>query len=351
MSTAVEAPSAAPSGPTTSRRPSLARAEVHRLRSRRLVRLLVALSALLFLGGLVLAHLEYAQTSASVLADAGERRQAALEEQQGYHEQCLAAPVPPDVPGGATPEQLCGPAPTLEQLGSVEDFLDERPFTLDEDGRGGLVAVATATAGLAFLLGATYVGAEWSTRSMVALLFWEPRRLKVMGTKLAVLAGASALLAVVSQAVWLLVARVSLAPTRGTTDVPDGTWGELVAASGRGVVLVVLFGLLGFGIANLLRGTAASFGFAFVWFVIAENLLRGLVPSVRPYLLSESAVALLTQGGSTIYVEQPTVDATGGMTTSGEVVVSNLQGGLVLTAVVAAVVGLGVLLFARRDLD
>jgi hypothetical protein len=151
--------------------------------------------------------------------------------------------------------------------------------------------------------------------------------------------------------VWLLVARVSLAPTRGTTDVPAGTWGELVAASGRGVVLVVLFGLLGFGIANLLRGTAASFGFAFVWFVIAENLLRGLVPSVRPYLLSESAVALLTQGGSTIYVEQPTVDATGGMTTSGEVVVSNLQGGLVLTAVVAAVVGLGVLLFARRDLD
>lgn len=351
MSTTVAAPAAGPVPATTSaRRPSLARAEVRRFTSRRLVRLLLALSVLLFVGGMVLATLEYAQTTPAIVAEATERRQALLEEQEGYRQQCLAQPVPPDVPAGTTPEQLCGTPTTVEQLGSVENFLDKRPFTLDGDGRSGLLAVAIATAGLAFLLGATYVGAEWSTRSMVALLFWEPRRLKVMVTKLLVLAAASALLGVVAQAAWLLVARYVLAATRGTTAVPDGTWGELVAGAGRGVLLVVLLGLLGFGIANLLRNTAASFGVAFVWFVIAENVLRGLVPASRPYLLTESAVALLTQGGSRVYVNEATVDAQG-FSSSREIVISNLQGGLVLTAVVAAVVALGVLLFARRDLD
>jgi len=240
---------------------------------------------------------------------------------------------------------------TIDQLGPVDTFLDKRPFAMDADGRGGLLAVATATAGLAFLLGATYVGAEWSTRSMVALLFWEPRRLKVMATKLLVVVGASAALGVLSQAAWLLVARFWLAATRGTSDVPDGTWGELIAGAGRGVLLVVLLGLLGFGIANLLRNTAAAFGVAFVWFVIAENVLRGLLPASQPYLLTQSAAALLTQGGSRVYLDETTVDERGVFSSSREIIVSNLHGGLVLAAVVTVIVALGVLLFARRDLD
>jgi hypothetical protein len=348
VATPAETPSpAAASSP----RPSLARAEVRRLTSRRLVRLLLALSVLLFAGGMVLATLEYAQTTPAIVAEATERRQALFEEQEGYRQQCLAQPVPPDVPAGTTPEQRCGTPATVDQLGRVEDFLDKRPFTLDEDGRNGLLAVAIATAGLAFLLGATYVGAEWSTRSMVALLFWEPRRLKVMVTKLLVLAGAAVVLAVAAQTAWLLVARYVLAATRGTTAVPDGTWGELVAGAGRGVLLVVLFGLLGFGIANLLRNTAAAFGAAFVWFVIAENVLRGLLPASQPYLLTQSAVALLSEGGSSVYVSEATVDETGAFSSSREIVLSNLHGGLVLATVVAVVVALGVLLFARRDLD
>jgi ABC-type transport system involved in multi-copper enzyme maturation permease subunit len=352
MSNTVAPPAVAPSPATTSpRRPSLARAEVHRFAARRLVRLLLALSALLFVGGVVLATLEFAQTSPQLVAEATERRQAALDEQERFRQECLAAPVPPDLPAGTTPEQICGTPGTIEQFGSVEDFLDKRPFTLDGAGRGGLLAVATATAGLAFLLGATYVGAEWSTRSMVALLFWEPRRRKVMATKLLVLAGASAALGVLTQAAWLLVGRYLLAATRGTTAVPDGTWGELIAGAGRGVLLVVLLGLLGFGIANLLRNTAASFGAAFVWFVIAENVLRGLLPASQPYLLTESAVALLTEGGSRVYVNDATVDGQGMFSGGREIVISNLHGGLMLAAVVAAVLALGVLLFVRRDLD
>ena len=44
-----------------------------------------------------------------------------------------------------------------------------------------------AAAVVAFIIGATWIGAEWSSRSLVALLFWVPQRMKVMATKIAVL--------------------------------------------------------------------------------------------------------------------------------------------------------------------
>jgi hypothetical protein len=110
------------------------------------------------------------------------------------------------------------------------------PFTLDGAGSAGVIAIAVATAVLAYLLGATYVGAEWSTRSMVALLFWEPRRARVMAAKLTTLAVATALLAVLAEGTWLVTARM-LAATRGTTTGPEGVWGATAVLIALGVVL------------------------------------------------------------------------------------------------------------------
>lgn len=354
MSTAL-APAPAPApvpAAAAVRRPSLLRAELRRFRSRRLVQLLLLLGALVFAGVVALATTQFATSSPEVLAAATQQRQVVLDQSRGYREQCLAQPTPQGVPAGTPAEEYCGPPLTIEDLGPIDNFIDKRPFTLDSEGRAGLVAVAAATAGLAFLLGATYVGAEWSTRSMVALLFWEPRRLKVMATKLGVLVGVTAVLAVLAEGAWLLAARYLLATARGTTTVPNGTWGELYGSAGRGVLFVVLVGLLGFGIANLLRNTAASFGFAFVYFVIVENVLRGFRPGLRPYLLTENATALLTEGGQRIYTNEYFIDERGNYIDTGrEILVSNLHGGLLLAGVVAAVVVLGVVLFARRDLN
>lgn len=184
------------------------------------------------------------------------RQQFAIEEER-FRVDCLS-----DVgtPHGPT-EADCGPPRTPESLGSVEDFLAKGPFTLDGAGSAGVIAIAVATAVLAYLLGATYVGAEWSTRSMVALLFWEPRRARVMAAKLTTLAVATALLAVLAEGTWLIAARV-LAATRGTTTGPEGVWGELFASAGRGVLFVVLIGLLGFGLANLVRNTGGRWASA-----------------------------------------------------------------------------------------
>ena len=67
----------------------------------------------------------------------------------------------------------------------------------------GAVGFGVLSAVLAGLIGATWIGAEWSSRSLVALLFWVPQRMRVMGTKIAVLVGAALLLGVVAQAGWL----------------------------------------------------------------------------------------------------------------------------------------------------
>jgi ABC-type transport system involved in multi-copper enzyme maturation permease subunit len=341
VSTALEVPPA----PATSRRGSLLRAELHRFRSRRMVRVLLLLAVLGFVGGVATASTQYAKTSPARVAAAEAERQQILVESEGYRRQCL------DQVGGDAAEEQCGPPLTLDNLGDLSNFLRPAPFRLAEDGRNGVVAVAVLTAALAFLLGATYVGAEWSTRSMVALLFWEPRRLRVMAAKLTILAVLSAVLAVLAAAAWLLAAR-ALAATRGTGDGPPGLFGELVGSAGRGVLLVVLMSLLGFGVANLLRNTAAAFGFGFVYFAIVENIVRGVRPRWQPYLLTENTLALLQEGGLKIFLNESFVDSTGAYQTGGrEVLVGNLHGALVLTAVTAVVVAAGVVLFARRDLD
>lgn len=333
----------APPGPG-----ALLAAESLRLRSRRLVRVLLVLGAVGYLAALLLASTQYARPSAAGLADATAQRQQVLVQQEQFRQDCLAQV---GTPQGAPTADQCGPQLTVDQVGRVEDFIDKQPFTLNREGRDGVLVVAAATAVFAFLLGATYVGAEWSSRSMVALLFWEPRRYRVMAVKLAVLTGVAATLGVLSQGVWLIAARV-LAATRGTTSTPKHLWAQLAGASGRGVLLIVLVALLGFAVANLIRNTAAAFGAGFVYFAIIENVIRAVRPAWQPWLLTDNAVALVTHGGHKIFLNEGFIDARGFYQSTGrEIIVSNLHGALVLAAVTALVTTAGVVLFARRDLN
>lgn len=145
--------------------------------------------------------------------------------------------------------------------------------------------------------------------------------------------------------------RELLATTRGTGAHPPGLWGQLIGSAGRGVLLVVLVGLLGFGVANLLRNTAAAFGFGFGYFAIVENVLRGLRPRWQEWLITDNAVALLQHGGLRLLLNDAVVDSRGGFQTTRQLHLTNLHGALVIGAVTAVVVLVGVVLFSHRDLD
>ena len=127
---------------------------------------------------------------------------------------------------------------------------------------------------LAALVGATWIGAEWSSRSLVALLFWVPRRMQVMGAKLAVLVLARRCSASSRRSAgWRCPA--SCAPSSApATPCPHGFWGDLLQTQGRGVLLTVIAALLGFGLTNLVRNTGAALGIAFVYFVVVETAVK-----------------------------------------------------------------------------
>jgi hypothetical protein len=253
-----------------------------------------------------------------------------------------------DIPAGTDPEDFCGPEQTRDDI-QLEWYLDKAPFDFVSSGADGALAFAGISAVVAALIGATWIGAEWSTRSLVALLFWVPRRMQVMTAKLVVLAGASALLGVVAQAGWLGMSGILRATVGLDRAVPDGFWSDLLQTQARGVLLTVIAALLAFGLTNLVRNTGAALGIAFVYLVIVENAVRVMRPAWEPWLLSNNALGLAQQGGYTIIRYDGIPDASGFIEPT-EYFLGHLQSGIYLGAVTIVVVGIGALLFARRDL-
>jgi hypothetical protein len=289
----------------------------------------------------VIGLLNFGEPTAADRAAAEAEVQRIVEESESFRQQCLADP---NLPDDLSPEVACGPRLTADDF-PVEDFIGKAPFDLEGSAAAGAIGFAAAAAVLAFLVGATWIGAEWSTRSIVALLFWVPRRLKVIGAKLGVLVLTSALFGVLAQAAWLAMAGI-LRATVGTDEpLPDGFWADLLATQARCVLLVVLVALAGFGLADLVRNTGAALGIGFVYFAIVETAIGALRPTWQPWLLTNNAGGLVAPDGLTLFIWDPP-----SAQEPTEYVVTNLQGGLLLGAVVAVIVGIGVALFATRDL-
>lgn len=347
MSAVVDQPTARPDGGTLSRAGfgGLLRSELHRFRSRRFIQVVLALALAGWVVATGIALTQHGTPGSDEIARAEQQIAADLAMGEQYRQECLAQA---DVPPGTSPEDFCGREQTREDF-ELAWYLDTAPFDLASSGATGALAFAGIAAVVAALIGATWIGAEWSTRSLVALLFWVPRRMQVMTAKLVVLTGAAALIGVVAQAAWLAMAGVLRTFVGLDAELPAGFWSDLLQAQARGVLLTVLAALLAFGLTNLVRNTGAALGIAFVYLVIVENLVRGMRPLWQPWLLSENALALVQQGGSTIYVYDGQPDRNG-MVEPIEYYLGHLQAGVLLGVVTLVVVGIGAVLFVKRDI-
>ena len=334
-------------------RGSLFKAELHRFRARRFIQVLFGIAVVGWLIALVIGLLNYGTPTDADYADAQAQVDQILAENNQYREDCLANPERfggPGMPEDMSPEEICGPPMTAQDIGGVAGFLTKAPFDLAETGTAGAVGASMLVAALAFVIGTTWIGAEWSSRSIVALLFWAPRRLRVMGTKLAVLVLGATLLGVLAQVGWLTMAGILDAAVGLDEPLPDGFWSTLLQTQARGVLLIVLAAVLGFGLTSFVRNTGAALGIAFGYMVAIQLILAATKPSWAPWMLGTNAFALVSPDGLTIPLFDQIDYSPGGMGEYLEYYLGNLQAGVFLGAVAVALVGLGTWLFARRDI-
>jgi ABC-2 type transport system permease protein len=133
-----------------------------------------------------------------------------------------------------------------------------------------VLAFSAILAMIAFVAGASYVGAEWSTGGMMNLLLWRPQRLQVLTTKLAALLSMLFGLSVVTIALWTAGFWL-VASLRGTTDrMTSGAWQSYGLTELRGIGLILAFGTVGFALASLGRHTAVALGGAIGAIVVGQ---------------------------------------------------------------------------------
>jgi hypothetical protein len=233
---------------------------------------------------------------------------------------------------------------------SADDFLTTQPFTWASGYRDGVFAVAVGFAALMFLIGASAGGAEWGARTLPALLYWEPRRVRVLVAKCVALGVVAAAVSLAAQVLWL-IAGFALEATRGPavpSELPDGFWTEILGIAGRGAVLAVLMTLVAFGIANLTRNTAAALGVAFVYFAILENLIGFLRPGLLRWQINSNAIALLTPGGFEVPAGGSPEDVFSGQAME-MILIGNARAGLWLATIAGLVLLVATVVFVRRD--
>ena len=161
---------------------------------------------------------------------------------------------------GAPPDECVVPEPTL-----VEFTGSPTPF---KDATGTALKLSALLAALvAFMIAASFIGAEYSSGSMTSWLTFVPRRGHVFWSKLLTVAGFAVLLGMLCATLVFDVALV-LAHLHGSR---VESVRELVEMGARSVLSVVVLAIFGFCIGLLSRRTAGAIGvllaLVVVWFV------------------------------------------------------------------------------------
>ncbi|MEV0429831.1 ABC transporter permease subunit [Micromonospora sp. NPDC050495] len=251
--------------------------ELRRLAKRRLTRLLLVL-LVLGLAGVATAfsfssHKLSPEVVAAAQVEADAQYHRALESWQRAVADCDAAQA-----RGEETEDRFGPncARDFQPQPEMFDPKWNLPYQFDFRAEfSTFIAVfAGAMALFAFIVGASFVGAEWSTGGMMNLLLWRPKRLAVLGTKLAAVLttvlGVTVLLGALWTAAFWLIGTVS-----GTTaKMTPGVWRSFGLDGVRAVGLVLAFAAVAFALASLGRHTAMALGAAVAVFAISEVGIR-----------------------------------------------------------------------------
>jgi hypothetical protein len=287
----------------------LLRAELARLFGRRFTKIMLGVVLLLLavvaVGLAATSHQHNAQTRAEALAKIQqvrqqnaaniERMRADCEAQQ--RDPSTASPGKDKFPPGFDCSQINDAfAPTDQDVANFEPH----QFVFRTDADQSLMVVGFVLALLAFAVGASFVGAEWSSGGMMNLLLWRPRRIPLLLGKLSSLLLGMLVTGVVVTVAW--VAGVyAIAATRGDPHgVTRGLLTSIALTDARALGLVLAAAVLGFCVASLGRNTATALGLAVGYVVVGELGARivlqlAAVPRPQRFFLSNYALAWLAK--------------------------------------------------------
>ncbi|MEV4710552.1 ABC transporter permease subunit [Micromonospora sp. NPDC049374] len=163
-----------------------------------------------------------------------------------------------------------------------------------------LIPLAAILGLVGFVVGASFVGAEWNTGGMMNLLLWRPKRLTVLLTKLGALLTGLLALALPATAAWF-GSMWLIANWRGTTEgMTSGAWQSFLITGLRGIVLALVAATVGFALASLGRHTAMALGGAIAVMVVGQIglgilLSMAQVRFAEAWLLPTYAIAWMTK--------------------------------------------------------
>lgn len=253
---------------------SLYRTELRRLAKRRFVRYM-ALLGLLVLAAVLLGTYATNEKIGPEQIAAAERAaeqeyQRSVEESVRFRQECESAKAAGTPTTGREYPTDCANIEPPPRDAIQADWYMPATFEFREEFPGTLTTLAAILALVAFVVGASFIGAEWSSGGMMNLLLWRPQRVKVLLTKLAALVTGMAGLTVVTAAAWTAGFWI-VATNRGDTGrVTSGVWQSAALTGLRAAVLVILAATVGFALASLGRHTALALGGAIGLMIVGQ---------------------------------------------------------------------------------
>lgn len=336
---------------------NLVRAEWKRFFARRFTRMMVvAVLVILGLIGLGVA-LSTQQPGPGVVAEA-ERR--AAEERVNIADarrQCEAAQSgngsnqSSEKFGQLPPGETCATI-FRDDYATAENFMPH-VFSFRDEAPTMLIAFGGVLALFAFAVGASFIGAEWSSGGIMNLLLWRPRRVPVLTGKLVTLLAAVTATWLVLAAGWVALLW-GIAAFRGRLGtITSGVVQSMALTSLRTLALVLAAAAIGFGVASLGRNTSTALGLAVGYVVVLEigtRIVLGIAEVIKPerWFLSSYAVAWLNKKVTFNEWRHCRYDTTGNCQ-SYDWTIDMAQAAPVFGAILVVVLGLAFLAFRQRD--
>lgn len=183
-------------------------------------------------------------------------------------------------------------------VGIVIGAVNSRPTSPDAMALGDVLAlvegIATMVILLGIVLGASLVGADWASGTYATLLTWEPRRLRALVARLAVVAAAVFSITGALQALFVATFRAAIA-LRGTTAGAPADWlGQVTWTGFRVAITAAAFSLVAAALATIGRSTVLAVGSLFGYLVIVEGFLVGFVQGIDRWLLVRAMSVVVT---------------------------------------------------------